>query len=402
MLNFNRNEFVFSISFALDFLEMGIMKNVTNHNKQVGFIALQIGKTLGLDRDSLMDLSAYAMLHDNGFTHKAYNAAAEDGVHKLELSHSHCIVGERNLASFPFLKRRENVIQYHHEQYNGQGFFGVQKDDIPLFSQIIALADKTDALYRRAEDDKEVMQYVSESKGVLYSPELCDAFGTAASQRSFWLSLHDLFVGMELANLLLEQTIDVGLDELLQMSDILCNIIDAKSPFTGTHSKGLVRWADIMADFYGFDPEHKTKLLIAANLHDLGKIVTPNAILDKDGKLTSDEFKIISAHTFYTRKALQPVKEIKDIMEWAANHHEKLNGTGYPYGFSKKDLDFESQLMACIDIYQALTENRPYRQPMPHARAAEIMGEMAKRGFINGDIVGDLLKRSGEELQKTA
>jgi HD-GYP domain-containing protein (c-di-GMP phosphodiesterase class II) len=184
------------------------------------------------------------------------------------------------------------------------------------------------------------------------------------------------------------------------MSGILSGIIDEKSPFTGTHSKGLAHIADLMADFYKFDEDHRAKLLIAANLHDLGKLGIPNAILDKEGGLTPDEFMTMKAHTFYTRKALERVNGLDDIVEWAANHHEKLDGTGYPYGFSKKELAFESQLMACVDIYQALTEDRPYRKPMPHAKASEIMRGMVEKGFISGDITEDLLKHCGEVMQE--
>jgi HD-GYP domain-containing protein (c-di-GMP phosphodiesterase class II) len=370
------------------------MESVTNHNKKVGFISLKIGQELGIDEDALMDLGAYAMLHDNGFTHETYNVAAENGIDRLERSLSHCIIGERNLASFPFAERRENVIKYHHERHDGSGFFGVQGTDIPLFSRIIAVSDRVDFLYRKLGDSDEVEKHVSGRRGTLYAPDVCDAFEAAASQRSFWLSLDDMFIGSELKRMLSKREID--LDGLWRMSSILSEIIDAKSPFTGTHSKGIARLAGVMADFYGFDAERKVKLLVAANMHDLGKLVIPNAILDKDGKLTADEFKTMKGHTYYTRKSLESVKELGDIVDWAANHHEKMDGTGYPYGFSAEKLDFESQLMACVDIYQALTEDRPYRSPMSHLEASGIMKGMVEKGFINGDIVDDLLKRCGE------
>ena len=73
-----------------------------------------------------------------------------------------------------------------------------------------------------------------------------------------------------------------------------------------------------------------------------------------------------------------------------ANHHEKLNGKGYPRGLSEKELSFEEQLMACIDIYQALTEKRPYKDGLSHEKTISIMRNMAQRGEINGTIVKDM------------
>ena len=79
-------------------------------------------------------------------------------------------------------------------------------------------------------------------------------------------------------------------------------------------------------------------------------------------------------------------------MKWAANHHEKLNGKGYPQGLSEKDLSFEEQLMACIDIYQALTEKRPYKDGLSHERTISIMETMAAKGELNEGIIRDIDK----------
>lgn len=129
---------------------------------------------------------------------------------------------------------------------------------------------------------------------------------------------------------------------------------------------------------------------IAADLHDLGKIMVPNEILDKPGSLTREEIDVVQSHTFYTRKALEVVSGFEEITEWAANHHEKLNGKGYPIGLTASQLDFNSRLMACIDIYQALTEERPYRTALSHEDAMGILFSMAKQSLIDASIVNDV------------
>jgi HD-GYP domain-containing protein (c-di-GMP phosphodiesterase class II) len=146
-----------------------------------------------------------------------------------------------------------------------------------------------------------------------------------------------------------------------------------------------------MADFYGFDAERKTKLTIAADLHDIGKLAVPNAVLDKPSTLNAAEMELVKPHTYYTRKTLESITGFEDITEWASNHHEKLDGTGYPYGFNGVRLDFESRLMACIDIFQALTEERPYRQPLDHDTVSRIMLDMASKGGIDQQITHSVL-----------
>jgi HD-GYP domain-containing protein (c-di-GMP phosphodiesterase class II) len=390
---------MFSVSFTLDFLEMGIRSNITNHNKRVSLISIRIGKAMGLDEESIFDLAAYAILHDNGITHKTFNAISENGVDRLEKSLSHCITGEMNLETFPFIKKRENIIKYHHERYDGQGYFGIEGCDIPLFSRIITLADRVEIEYRMRTDREEILSNIAGDTGTLFSPDVCEAFKEISGNTSFWLSLDDMFISHEMKRELPKFDIEMDLRDLLAISCILCNIIDAKSPFTGTHTKGIARIACKMAGYFGFDEERKTKLIIAANLHDLGKIVVPNAIIDKNGKLTKDEFAIMKSHTYYTRKALESVKGLEDVVEWAANHHEKLDGSGYPYGFARESLSFESQLLACVDIFQALTENRPYRESLGIEKVRGIMMDMAGRGYINGDIASHVIEHCRDENQ---
>lgn len=93
--------------------------------------------------------------------------------------------------------------------------------------------------------------------------------------------------------------------------------------------------------------------------------------------------------------SLSKISGFKEITEWAANHHEKLNGKGYPYGLTAKDLDFNSRLLGCLDIYQALTEERPYRSGMGHCEVMPILYNMANEGFIDKVIVADIDKVFG-------
>ena len=95
-------------------------------------------------------------------------------------------------------------------------------------------------------------------------------------------------------------------------------------------------------------------------------------------------------HASATRYVLRLVKGIPDVVKWASNHHEKLNGKGYPRGLTAENLSLEERLMACVDIYQALTEQRPYKDGFSHKKAIAIMQDMADKGEIDAAIVQDM------------
>ena len=261
-------------------------------------------------------------------------------------------------------------------------------------SQIICFADFMEnefILDKMCDENKRKIEgFVKVQSGKLFKSEICEAFLEITSSTSFRLDLGDNFIDLALKKYTPKFTVELTLEDIVKMTDVFSKIIDSKSKFTRRHSKGIAEKTAIMADYYNYDVDTKTRLVIAANLHDLGKLAVPNSILDKPGKLTDDEFDIIKAHTYYTRVALSQIDSFEDITEWASNHHEKLNGYGYPYGKTASELDFNSRLMGCIDIYQALTEERPYRKPIAHNKVIDIMNKMAKEGFIHRNIVADI------------
>ncbi|MDR2452864.1 MAG: HD domain-containing protein, partial [Candidatus Accumulibacter sp.] len=170
----------------------------------------------------------------------------------------------------------------------------------------------------------------------------------------------------------------------------VARIIDYKSIFTEQHTNQIAYRTYLMCDHYGHDDVHKGLTYLAAGLHDLGKIRTPTSILEKPGRLDPDEFDIIREHVLHTYHWLHGVPGFDDICRWASNHHEKLDGSGYPFGLCAADLDFNSRLLGCMDIYQAVSEARPYHARRSHEEAMEIMYQMAGEGKIDPRITRDI------------
>ena len=104
----------------------------------------------------------------------------------------------------------------------------------------------------------------------------------------------------------------------------------------------------------GLSRNQVTDLTVAGLLHDVGKAMNPKDLLDKPDKLTDEEFRHIKNHAFATYDILRKIKGMDEICEWASMHHEKLDGSGYPFRKTESELTHEEKLMCCLDIYQAL------------------------------------------------
>lgn len=383
MIEFNLNSFLNSISFVLDYAERDILKDITNHSRRVSYIAVNIGKKVGLSDKELFDLGALAILHDCGSGGYEYKK-------NPHLIIKHCKIGEKIVENFPFFTNVSNVILYHHEYDDGSGIFNKTLEEIPLLSRIISLANTIENIYVNVtKDRRKIIELLGKLRGNKFENYLIDAFISAQNEVKFWIDIQDYFIYQALNSLIPKFTINKNFKEIREITKIISKIVDNKSEFTLKHSLGLSEKAMIVSDFYKFNSETKYQLVIAADLHDIGKLAISNTILDKNGKLEPQEFIEIKSHAYLTRKALENICGFQNITEWASNHHEKLNGKGYPLGKSEDDLDFQSRILSCLDIYQALTEERPYRQSLSHDESIAIMKSMAKNHEIDMKIVDD-------------
>mgnify|MGYP003589818047 FL=1 len=157
-----------------------------------------------------------------------------------------------------------------------------------------------------------------------------------------------------------------------------------------------------MGRFYGYDPVKVNTLYIAGAFHDIGKLAIPNSILEKPGKLEPAEFQKMKEHALYSYKILSKIQGFEEICSWACAHHEKLDGSGYPFGTKGDQLDHNQRLLCCIDIYQALTEARPYKKPFSHASTLKMMRDMVAAGKIDRQITEDIDKVFAQTMAKGA
>jgi len=129
------------------------------------------------------------------------------------------------------------------------------------------------------------------------------------------------------------------------------------------------------------------QLEIAGLLHDIGKLRVPMDVIDKPGKLSIDERRLVKRHSYDSFRILAPVFPGTQIARWAALHHERIDGTGYPFGLKESSLDQDARIVAVADILQALAQTRPYRPAFSQADILTMLKEMADQRQIDAGIV---------------
>lgn len=385
-------------SYALDCVEAELVHVTNKHAKRVTYMSVCLAETMGFQGDSLQDLAACALLHDNALTQyikeELHNdlTISSDPLKTSQLG-IHCSIGEKNITTLPFLTDVKNVILYHHETADGRGPFGKTWLEVPVFSRIIHLCDLLDCFcqvqtfthdtWLKAND------FLSKNRGSIVDEECCSAFLHSFPVEHF-LSLGNDDLEQRLWEKIPRIKQDLDFSQIQALADFFAGIVDYKSPFTSTHSSGVAKAAFKLSWFMGLGEEIPEKMYLAGALHDIGKIAIGNEILEKPGRLTEEEYSVMKHHAAYTYYILSAIDDFEEIRDWAAFHHERLDGTGYPFHKSAEDLNTQERIMACVDIYQALTENRPYKKGMSHEKAYDILKNMADKGWIDPVIVNQL------------
>lgn len=382
-------------SYALDCIEAEFVNVKNKHGKRVAYISVCMAKYCSIQGDALQDLAICALLHDNALTQyisEEVQKYPDTNIKKVlseNKTNMHCVYGEKNITKIPFKTDISNVILYHHEHADGTGPFRKKWYEIPLFARIIHLADIVDIIGNSFESADHrwdfICQYLSQNKDRLFDSECVNAFLKGFTKESF-MCLRDDSFETNLWKIVPREKQSFGWETCKNVADFFAKIVDYKSSFTSRHSIGVAEKASLLAQYMGYDSITVQKMYLAGVLHDIGKMAVGNEILEKPDKLTDDEFSKMKNHAGYTYLILSEVNDFEEIRDWAAFHHEKLNGTGYPFGKTADELNEPERMMACVDIYQALTEDRPYKKGLSHEKTCDILDDMAQKGFIGSDI----------------
>ncbi|PKM72225.1 MAG: phosphohydrolase [Firmicutes bacterium HGW-Firmicutes-16] len=366
---------------------------ISIHHQQVAYMAFNLANAMQLPMDQKRTLVLAALLHDIG------SLSLDDKLGFVEeeplTMNNHAFIGARLFGSSPFMKDVAEVIKFHHIPWNNGEGKSYRGEDVPLLSHILHLSDR---IAIRVNNDENVIsqiqpikEYIKSARDTVFPPELVDTFFGICDEEALWLELVFRPTIFTVQNDISLQSINLTLDETVDFTKILSQIIDFRSPFTATHSAGVAAVALKLAELSGFSESECKMMSIAGNLHDIGKLAIPREILEKTDALEPAEYDIIKSHTFYTYHLLEPISKFEAIAQWAAYHHEKLNGHGYPFHIKADNLSLGSRIMAVADIFTAITEDRPYRKGMPKENAEAVLGHMVENESISQPIVSLLV-----------
>ena len=182
--------------------------------------------------------------------------------------------------------------------------------------------------------------------------------------------------------------------------EAVADFVDVKSPYTIGHSKGVAALADAASSSYGIVEADATQLRRAALVHDLGRLGVPNLIWDKQGPLTPSELERVRMHPYLTERMLASSAALAPLAAIAVQHHERLDGSGYPRGLTGADMTPAGRLLAAADSYHARLEPRPHRPPQPREQAASELRSDVRAGLIDGDAAEAVLAAAGHRASK--
>lgn len=372
-----------------------------HHGKRVALMAAAIAHEMNWPQPRCEKMLYAGMLHDCGVSRVLEHRAITETL-EWEGAQQHCLRGADYLEVCPPLAHFSEIVRWHHTRWEALLNEDLS-DDLRLESNLIFLADRTDVLLApyfigatlKNEilwEYPDVVERISGLVGTLFSPQLVDAFRRAASRESFWLAMDPAYIDDQIeSHLKLSKPIQLDTRDALAIAGLFAHTVDAKSTYTLEHSTRVARIARHLAQTCGIEGEELDKVEIAGLLHDIGKLRVPEAIIDKPGPLTREERAFVMRHSYDTGHILEKVFPGQPIADWAGMHHENLLGTGYPYHRQAVAISREARLIAVADIFQAMSQERPYRGHMAKTDVMAHMENLCTQGRIDPDMVG-LLK----------
>ena len=282
------------------------------------------------------------------------------------------IIGKIGLSS-----AAAEAVRAIDEHWDGTGQPGRWRGyRIPTLARIAAIAQHLDVFASDKGPDNAVAVMWTRS-GKWFDPELVKIAASLHRNKTLWKGCLDILPEQETRAAVLELEPRAGLrlgpDRIDRICEAFSDVVDAKSPFTVVHSLGVADSAMMIAETMGLPPKRTQFVRRAALLHDLGKLCIPTSVLEKQGKLTAEEFMLVKQHPALTRKILSRIPAFRELAQVAGSHHEKLDGTGYPNNLRGEVLSLETRIVAVADVYTALSEERPYRESLDLDQISDIM-----------------------------
>ncbi len=354
-----------------------------NLHQRVAYLAYNIANEMDYSNEDKKDLLYASLLYDVGIVMMPEKEGGRDRYNFKDYAGP----GIGIIGDVPRLKAVCEIMKMAEPgEETDDDLFGADKykdfaEIIDLSDRVAAMLDPKDAALNQVED---ICDAISEESGQGISSSVVEAFLRFAKKEYVWMEvLHqpELF----LRNI--SDAREVTLDEAIDLARFMSRIIDFRSSYTAMHSSGVAATAVRLAEIMGMSEDECKMMMIAGYLHDIGKLKVPKNLIDKNDKLTDSEFNIVKEYAYYTHLLLKNIEGFDQIGRWAALHHEKLNGYGYPFRLSADDIPMGARIIAIADIFSAVAEIRAYRPGMSKEEVIQTLREYVESGAMSGYIV---------------
>jgi putative nucleotidyltransferase with HDIG domain len=288
------------------------------------------------------------------------------------------------------------------ERWDGSGHpDNIKGEQIPLLARICAIAQHLD-IVSAASGTQNAIKTLQERSGTWFDPHFVRIALLLHRRGTLWTNCSPGDSEEDTRQAVLD--LDAGTRHKLepgqidQICEAFADVVDAKSPFTFRHSIGVADAAFGIAETMGLPADRVQLVRRAALLHDIGKLSVSNTILDKRAVLSAAEWEAVRQHPRITRLILERVRSFREMAIIAGEHHEKLDGTGYPDKLTARDLSVESRIIAVADVFGALSEDRPYRASINVEDTFSIMKQFVPHQ-LDGNCLDALVARvsSGDD-----
>jgi HD-GYP domain-containing protein (c-di-GMP phosphodiesterase class II) len=291
---------------------------------------------------------------------------------------------------------RESLRQSY-ERWDGKGAFQMRGDEIAPASRLINLADVVEVFGRAGGIDAAVA-VARERSGGQFDPALVDVFCELAP---ILLSEVDASPSWEavisaepaLADWIAEADLDATLAAVGEFAEL-------RSPWTMGHARAVAELSEQAGREFGLPENDVTVVRRAGLVQDLGLLGVPNQIWDKPGPLSHSELERLRLHPYLTDRMLAFSPALAPLGALAVQHHERLDGSGYPRGLAGDQISTGGRLLAAADAYHAMTQPRAYRPAMTASAAATQLRGEVKAGRLDGDAVDGVLRAAGHRVRR--
>ncbi|NOQ14019.1 MAG: HD domain-containing protein [Methyloprofundus sp.] len=387
--NVNLHEVIFSLSDALDLVGV----DQIYHGKRVAYIAAECGIALNWDIKLLDDLFFAAVLHDCGVS----NTAIHTRLTNFEGKNvgNHCDKGADLLQKRSLLASLSEYVLYHHTPWTELLNLDLS-EAVKFGANCIYMADRVDILVLNSlqtepnilASKEQIRRKIKAKAGRWFQYELVDIFLKISASEAFWLSMeqvqHSGYVHSWMQH---NSTREIDFQDLKDIILIFSHIVDAKSNYTAQYSEGVATLSRYLGELFQLSEHQCDKLELTGLLHDLGMLRVPDKILAKPDKLTQAEYFIVQRHSFDSYEILKNITGFEDIARWAAQHHERVDGSGYPYHYNDQQLSIEARIIAVAVVFQALIQKRPYRDKLSPQDMMLELKQQAEAGKLDKGVV---------------